>query len=566
MRLIGNIFRAIGRPFAAAWRWALGRTARMPRADAQVLARASYNLGFLRTFSAPRWRKLVRWTVVGAGFSLYIGVQLVLAYLCNQLMWAYILAFMIGVACLVFAASRPTATFIFWLGFSPLGFLFLRMDFGESLPAFTFDRVALGALAAFLTIRTLVERNRIKKPLSGEWMMLILVFYVSLALYVMQPGDLKGLLRTVSEKFDHVALALVVYYVAKAVLVTRKHLSWALISLVVAGLYTSFSAYYEHFTGKMWFSSFLPGEYGLAYADVGRSCGPLLNPAAMGTFLGITAFLSYHFYGVVERKAAKIFFGVAMVLQLLGCYFSYTRSGYMSAALLLVTMPFFTKTYRKHYVALLAAAAVVGMIAVPIVASNKLVEGRLTKQSTLWYRLAVTVSTINVIKHHPLFGVGLGEIDRGIEKYITNTGTLSGLYARGIEPGKMRYPGHKLQRVITSHNSILTIFAEEGCIGGFLYIGALSAFLLHLVRVRRRLPDEGLLGRDFMTFLIIACIGHLLSIMGYDIRFFKYPNYVLWVMLGIGVRLGEIVAEEVHARAAAEVGAPERPTPALVHA
>jgi O-antigen ligase len=565
MRFIADRLRAIGRPFARAGRWALGKVPKMPRTGGRTLERASYNWGFLRTFSAPRWRKLVRWTVVAAGFSLYILMQIILAYFCNQLMWPYIVAVMITIGCLIFAAARPTATFIFWFSFSPLGFLFLRMDFGESLPAITFDRVALMALAGFLLLRTLVERHRIKKPLVGELMAVTLICYASAALYIMQPDSLQHTLSTISEKFDHVALALVAYYIAKSVLVTRKNLISALIGLMITGLYVTLSAYYEHFTGNMWFSSFMPSQYHLAYDDVGRACGPLFNPAAMGTFLGITAFLSFHFAGTTESRSARTFFYVATAMQLVGCYFCFTRSGYMSAILLFVAMPFFAKSTRKNYIALVVVAAVIGMVAVPLIASNTAIERRMTGSITIYYRLAVTYATINIIKHHPLFGVGLGEIDHGIEKYITNVGTLSGLYARGRPPSTF-YADNKLVNTVTSHNSILTVCAEEGLIGGFLYVGALVALLLHLIKLRARLPDKGVLGKDFIAFLVLACIGHIISIMGYDVRFFKYPNYFLWVLLAIGVRLGEIVAEEARSRAAEEAGVPEQIVPALVHA
>jgi O-antigen ligase len=102
----------------------------------------------------------------------------------------------------------------------------------------------------------------------------------------------------------------------------------------------------------------------------------------------------------------------------------------------------------------------------------------------------------------------------------------------------------KLAPPVTSHNSILTICAEQGLIGGFLFVGALVALLVHLFRLRARAPAAGLLGRDFLSLLIIAIIGHLISTMGYDIRYFRYPSYVLWMLYALGVRFGEILASE----------------------
>ncbi len=141
--------------------------------------------------------------------------------------------------------------------------------------------------------------------------------------------------------------------------------------------------------------------------------------------------------------------------------------------------------------------------------------------------------------------MGLGEINRALELYMTNAGMLGGTYARGFPPG-LGHPLNKLASPVTSHNSILTIWAEQGSIGAFLFIGALVALLIHLFRVRARAPVEGVLCKDLLSLLIIAIIGHFISTMGYDIRFFKYPSYVLWMLYALGVRFGEILNEKQH--------------------
>lgn len=563
MRFFRNSLRAIVRPFARIReRFSAGSAEYSTGGGA--LAGAGYGIGVVRTVTAPGWRKLVRWLVVAFGFAAYFALQLVLAYLCNQLLWIYIVAFMIIIACLVFAAAKPTATYIFWLAFSPLGFLFLRMDFGSSIPTISFDRVAIVALAGFLIFKTLLYRHRIKRPITGEALTLLHVAYIAIALYVMHPGSLREILRTLAEKFDHIALALTAYYIAKSVLTNRKQLLGAVIALIVTGGYCALSAFYEHFTGLRWFSSFLPVESRLGYADVGRACGPLINPSALGTFLGITAFLTYHLYYNVQRRSLKTFLLALMLLQLIGCYFTYTRGGYIAPAMLLLLMPFFARAHRKYYVALLVGAVVAVIIAAPIVASNKQIHRRLTKQSTMLGRVVITAGTMNIVKHHPFFGIGLGQIDYGLEKYITNAGTLSGWYARGMQPLQI-YPQKRLYPVITSHNSFLTILAEEGLVGGFLYFGSFMAFIVHLFRVRARLPDDGIMGKDLIALLIVAGMGHFASTLTYDIRFFKYPNYVLWAMFAIGVRLGEIANEEARVAKDADVKGDRGKTPVLTH-
>lgn len=567
MRLIGNKLRAAARPFVRLWQRAQGVLPEMPDAPNGLIPRAAYNVGFFRTLTAPSWRTMVRWSVIGIGFCLYISLQLALAYMVNNLQWMFIIAFFIAAGCLTLTAARPTWAFLVWMALSPLGFIFLRLDFGAGMPAITFDRIAVLAIAGLLIVRAMLERNRIRKPILGEWLMLTFIAYTGLSVFLLHGGNPKETLSLISEKFDHIGLALIIYYVAKSTLKTEKQVSYALLALVTVGVYTAGFAFYEHYTGSMWFSSFIGGAYRLRFEDVGtgRACGPMLNPAAMGDFLGITAFVTFHFFAAAKNRAAKFLFISAVALQLVGCYFSYTRSGYLSAAVLLVLMPLFAQRYRKQYAGAALAVILVAMIAAPILMTDAGVHKRMTQDKTILIRMVVTASTINIIRHHPLFGVGLGGIDTAIDEYIVSAGSLSGLYARNYFPGRNNPSKLKLAPPVTSHNSILTVFAEQGGIGGGLFLGAILAFLAHLRAVRKRMPVSGLLGRDVISLLMIAAVGHLGSTMGYDIRFFRYPSYLLWMLFAIGVRLGEIMDERKRSEAADESPLSE-PKGVLTHA
>ena len=579
MRAIGDKLRLMTRPFVRVWRRVARIAPDMPDAPEGLVGRAKYGVGFYRTLAAPRWRVAVRWVIVAFGFACYFGVQLLLAYQISRLdvdpftqlyvnpdAYAFIAAFFIIAVSITVAAVKPTFAFIAWLVLSPVGFLFLRMDFGAGMPAITFDRVVLMAITGLLLARTLVERRRVKKPILGEWLILAFISYTALMVFVLHPDDLKLTFKVISERFDHIALAVFAYYIAKSVLVTKRHVWWAVVALVITGTYVAISAFYEHYTGVMWFSSFLGGEYRLRTEDVGlgRACGPLINPAATGTFLGITAFLTLHLSFATANRFAKFVCLCATGLQLIGCYFTFTRTGYLAPILLLIAMPFAARRFRKQYALFAVAAVIVAVVALPISLSDMTVRRRMTQPKTILMRLVVTRITESIILHHPVFGVGLGEIDHALEQYVTNAGGLSGIYARGSEPSAL-YPRHQLLPVMTSHNSILTIFAEQGLVGGFLFTGALLALLWHMLKLRARLPTTGVLGRDLVTLIAIAVVGHILSTLGYDIRLFKYPSYFLWVLFALAVRLGEIQAEDEKAEAVEAVAPPES-VGGLVHA
>lgn len=566
MRLPLPKIRKIPELLKRTWRWSTGFIPELPDTPEGLLPRAGHKIGFLRSLTAPGWRTLVRWAVVLVGFGVYIFAQLTLAYLVNTLQWWYIVAAFIVGACIVFAAWKPGTTFIVWMILSPFALIFLRLDFGAGMPAITFDRIVLLGMLLLLIVRMMMDRQKVRAPILGEMTILAFVGYTTLSLYLSHSGNVLQTSRTIAERFDHILLALIVYYIAKAVLTDRRHLSWCLIGMAITGVAVSVSAYYEHFTGNHWFSTIMGTEYqmGFSEAGTGRAVGAMLNPATLGAFLGVTAFVTFHLVGPAKTRSLKALYLAATVFQLGGCWFSYTRSGYLSAILLLVLMPFVARRYRANYAALLSVIVLGVLLYAPIGLSNNWLRNRLTKESTVLTRVAVSATMINIIKHYPLFGCGVGNLSDSLREHVTNAGTISGLYAYARPPGTF-YPQQSLPIMIGSHNTFLTVAAEEGLIGISLYLGALALLIVHMLKVRRSLPDEGVLGKDLIAVLIVAILGHLASIAGYDISIFRYPNYVFWTMFAIGVRLGEIHYAE---RPAEQAIAPSETTssPVLVHA
>ena len=537
MKFIGRIYRILAWPFI----WIRGLVPEAPEAPQGLVPRVSHNIGFTRTLFAPFWRRFSRGTIVFLGFAIYIGLQLGLAYMIDQLWWWYIVGIFIIAVSFALAAGKPTIAFIVWLVTSPLGFIFLRLDFGAGIPVISYDRVAIGAMVILLVGRMLLNRIRPRKLLFGEWMIIAFIAYIVLTLPFNHFKDMLGLL---SDRFmDSMAIGFVLYFLAKASITKKEHVNWILTAIVYVGIYVALFGCYEHYTGNMWFSSFIPVETRLRWTDIeqGRATGPLLNPTPYGTFLGIAVFAAIHLFINMKQTAKKILYAMAAILMAIGCYFSFTRGGYLALGLLVFMMPFFSRNGRKQYSILLALVVVGGIIYVPKILEDAAINRRMTNIGNIEGRLVVTASTLNIIKHNFWFGVGLGNIDNALSQYITNAGQLSGLMARLYTPNQP-----KLAPIITSHNSILTIFAENGFIGIVLYIGMIVAFIIHMLKARSRLPDGGVLNKGFASFVIIAIIGHILSTLTYDIRFFKFPTYVFWILIALVIRLDELIKQEAY--------------------
>jgi len=529
---------------------------------ARVLSRVK-PIGFIgarRPMAAHVWRKLVRGVIVLVGLSVFLGIHYFIGYSVFEEWWK--LPAGLFIAAITFAAVvwRPSVAFVAWLAVSPLGTIFLQIDFGANLPAVTFDRLALYSLAALFALRTMVYRIPARRMTMPELLLSGYVLFSGVNMFFHEPAVQ---IRDLNVFVGIVLLSAVLYFVAKAAITTKEQIVWILIALAVVGVYSALSGIYEHETGNMWFSSFIGESYKLMWSDVGtgRSAGPFGNTTVYGAMLGLTTFAAFHLSIYTDKRWAKALCYASMALMVVGCYFCFTRGGYIPLALFLLFMPFLAVGARKQYALATLVSVVILIAAVPVMLGNRLVYERMSRESTVIGRIATSATQMNVFRHNMVFGVGLNRVHYVMERYVTNAGSVSGMWARG---GGYDSPLGKLRPVVDSHNSVLTILDENGLIGGLLYYGAILWFVVRVFAIRSRLKSHGMLGKDYASLIITFIAGNLLSSTVYDVRYFAYPNYVFWILIATVVRLDELSAAE--AQGPSKAGDQTQDDGALAHA
>ncbi len=150
--------------------------------------------------------------------------------------------------------------------------------------------------------------------------------------------------------------------------------------------------------------------------------------------------------------------------------------------------------------------AVVAKLFYPDVYADRVIRG-----DNLYQRIAQNQQTLEVIRDHPLLGVGLNlyhDTVLGDPKYTVEW--------RGF--GAMNIP----------HNSLFTVLAEEGIVGFLLYVGA----QLLLVRAMWRMRKANRLGwRVFLYCMLVY------TIFGLDAGIVYYSDLNLFYMFVLGVIL-----------------------------
>ena len=181
----------------------------------------------------------------------------------------------------------------------------------------------------------------------------------------------------------------------------------------------------------------------------------------------------------------------------------------------------------RAFKGLLIGGAVTAMVAgVPYILSRGDVVGYFGGDTSAGDRLAVWVAGLRMVRDHPFLGVGYTQFPD-------------------------RLPDYGFDKKLIAHNTLLSVTAETGLIGGLLFVTVVVMTWLSLWRVWRpasRDPDK----RDLVCLTQGAMVGLLAFLINSSFSV-KDADPMYWAVLGIA---GSIAV--VHARLSVAAGsAPE---------
>ena len=198
------------------------------------------------------------------------------------------------------------------------------------------------------------------------------------------------------------------------------------------------------------------------------------------------------------RKVDVLLAAALMGVMWAGLYFSYSQSSYAALFVVLLAVTLVAGDRRGRQVAAIAAATV-AVVAVGIAATKVAHTSVRKATSDRSRRISLTAK---VFAHHPLAGVGIGGQPRATQKLASHFGPLQNF---------------------VSHTTPLTVAAELGIVGLFLYVAILAGAARALDAVRRRHQALGL----SLAAVFLALFVHSLAYSG----FFEDP--ITWLVLAI---------------------------------
>ena len=257
-----------------------------------------------------------------------------------------------------------------------------------------------------------------------------------------------------------------------------------------------------------------------------RSLGTLPSPGSTTKYLLLI--LPFTVLFAVRRSVFGmrwLFFGL-MLVAALAFVLTFSRTSFVGLLVELGIAYWFC--VRRGYVPpKMTVALLYGVVAAGVIASPKLVDFMKSRESAVDVRLHQYSTTWQIIRDHPLLGVGLNN-STGVKRQYERASRW------GIDPTAQS--GDE-----PIHSYYLTLIAEVGFVGFACYMAFWVLVVRRLLRLSRARPDTEL--GMYATALAIA-------IMGLGVGVLTDPFYedgiesLLWTYAGLALVLERLAASE----------------------
>jgi O-antigen ligase len=410
--------------------------------------------------------------------------------------------------------KKPFRLFIWLIITWPILTLFVRIPLPAGIPDFSYDRALILLLICIVIIEALLSKMSLMKITPLDILMIIYVIAQLIdRLYVLWFGglgdsDLTGFLNVF-------LIPIALYWTAKNFTTTKRQLKWLLYALVIAALLVCLTGLYEQAIGTRIFKTSLElGGYEVVYQWEDpqgglRAAGALGNPAIYGAFLGMGSLAGLSLLSLENRKTNRIALIATILLLLYGVLASFTRSAWISVAIVLFVAQFLINDIWKKTLPFITSCGI-GLFFIWnfIPSSSKIIQRAL--------------NTKTITQRYDLFSIGL---QRFVEKPVWGWGS-----------GALNYFDLSIAGEV-SHNIYLTLLVDGGLILFISFALLISYLLIRSIKIFQ-LTLKGSIERNILIVMVGGIIIYLMSGLALELRYFSYFNSLFWIFAGIVDCLG----------------------------
>lgn len=250
-----------------------------------------------------------------------------------------------------------------------------------------------------------------------------------------------------------------------------------------------------------------------------RTIGSLRTPDVFGTtvlFCGL--FLFSAALNARNHAIGRVWAVLALVLTMFMVFMTFSRGNWLAGSLAIIGTLFIYREFAKALIVVLAPVVVLSLATGALAGQVQLAQERfLSEQSeeSALSRLPVVFAAVRMFEANPLLGWGYESFDRFDREFQRQVGDL-------VYPDKDH----------ASHNSYLTILAEQGIIGFLLFIAPTVYWLFRSASYRLRLPADGLISRRLLVVLWMIILAHVV-VNNFSRMLVPFGLGMFWLTLGL---------------------------------
>lgn len=244
-----------------------------------------------------------------------------------------------------------------------------------------------------------------------------------------------------------------------------------------------------------------------------RAYSVFMNPNVFAEYIVLVVPLVVSLFWTHKDGFKKFVFLGIVGLLMLSLLLTFSRGGILSVAISAFTFLFFL--YRP-LIALFIPFGLLGMSFLPENIRNRIISITNVKDSSASYRFKIWQITKDVIKDHPISGVGFGHkpFKQTFESYIRS------------------------MPIFHAHNTYLEVMAEGGAAGFITFLFVVIISIIETLRIIYKTTDKNI--KAFACGLIASIVGILAHGMFEDIIYINRIILMIWVILGLVMALKNI--------------------------
>ncbi len=360
----------------------------------------------------------------------------------------------------------------------------------------TVPRIGIVLLVLLFLAMLAIGRIRLRHawPISGIFVALALYFFVSAAVSGFESRSVVSIhYRLIGGYIFPFVIFMLILHCFHA----EREFKRVAIFFAAISIYLTFTGWCEQFdVGALIWPRFIDDP------SVGIHWGRVRGPFVMSAAMGLALVYCYFSNCVLARHLQRgqwILYGLNL-LMLPVIFWTKTRSVWLSFVLCSLVWAMYSRRRTTRVVSvslMLALALLVAVINMNNFLTPHREKGGLTDMEPLLLRVGLAQMTWEIVKEHPIVGVGFGHF-------------------RDVAPGFAKdpsSPGYAFGTTALEHNNLLSIAAETGIIGLFLYIAMMLVLLRYSIRLYKKLPKSGtgFINRDLLVLYWILVIAYLVD-------------------------------------------------------